>query len=68
MATIKDLAAKVGVSVATVSNVLNDKPNVGATVRQKVLRAAKGSGIGRIALHRPCAKAARVRLAWFSRT
>ncbi|MFZ0498031.1 MAG: LacI family DNA-binding transcriptional regulator [Steroidobacteraceae bacterium] len=41
MATIKDLAAKVGVSVATVSNVLNDKPNVGATVRQKVLRAAK---------------------------
>ena len=44
MATIKDLAAKVGVSVATVSNVLNDKPNVGATVRQKVLRAAKQLG------------------------
>ncbi|HUA22914.1 MAG TPA: LacI family DNA-binding transcriptional regulator [Steroidobacteraceae bacterium] len=44
MATIKDLAAKVGVSVATVSNVLNDKPNVGATVRQKVLRAAKELG------------------------
>jgi len=41
MATIKDLAAKVGVSVATVSNVLNGKPNVGAAVRQKVLRAAK---------------------------
>jgi LacI family transcriptional regulator len=44
MATIKDLAAKVGVSVATVSNALNDKPNVGATVRQKVLRAAKQLG------------------------
>lgn len=41
MATIKDLAAKVGVSVATVSNVLNGKPNVGAAVRQKVLRAAR---------------------------
>lgn len=41
MATIKDIAAKVGVSVATVSNVLNGKPNVGATVRRKVLRAAK---------------------------
>ncbi len=44
MATIKDLAARVGVSVATVSNVLNDKPNVGAAVRQKVLRAAKQLG------------------------
>lgn len=41
MATIRDLAAKVGVSVATVSNALNNKPNVGAAVRQKVLRAAK---------------------------
>lgn len=44
MATIKDLAAQVGVSVATVSNVLNDKPNVGTAVRQKVLRAAKELG------------------------
>ena len=44
MATIKDIAAKVGVSVATVSNVLNDKPNVGPTVRRKVLRAAKELG------------------------
>jgi transcriptional regulator with XRE-family HTH domain len=62
MATIKDLAAKVGVSVATVSNVLNDKPNVGATVRRR------SSAIGRIAPHRPCAKAARAQLAWFSPT
>jgi LacI family transcriptional regulator, galactose operon repressor len=44
MATIKDLAARVGVSVATVSNVLNGKPNVGAAVRQKVLRAAEQLG------------------------
>ena len=44
MATIKDIAAKVGVSVATVSNVLNEKPNVGSTVRRKVLRAAKELG------------------------
>ncbi|HET9107321.1 MAG TPA: LacI family DNA-binding transcriptional regulator [Steroidobacteraceae bacterium] len=44
MPTIKDLAARVGVSVATVSNVLNGKPNVGAAVRDKVLRAAKELG------------------------
>ncbi|EQD49170.1 LacI family transcriptional regulator, partial [mine drainage metagenome] len=44
MATIKDVAAKVGVSVATVSNALNDKPNVGSTVRRKVLRAATELG------------------------
>ena len=44
MATIKDIAAKVGVSVATVSNVLNDKPNVGPAVRRRVLRVAKELG------------------------
>ncbi len=44
MTTIKDLAARVGVSVATVSNVLNDKPNVGDAVREKVLRAARELG------------------------
>lgn len=41
MATIKDVAAKVGVSVATVSNALNGKPNVGSAMRRKVVRAAK---------------------------
>src|SRR5438046_7495207 len=41
MATVKDIAAAVGVSVATVSNVLNDRPNVGRANRQKVLRVAK---------------------------
>ena len=41
MATVRDIAAAVGVSVATVSNVLNGRPNVGRANRQKVLRAAK---------------------------
>lgn len=44
MATIKDIASAVGVSLATVSNVLNDRPNVGRINRQKVLRAAKRLG------------------------
>src|ERR1700746_3393461 len=44
MATVKDIAAAVGVSVATVSNVLNGRPNVGRDNRQKVLRAAKRLG------------------------
>lgn len=41
MATVKDIAAAGGVSVATVSNVLNDRPNVGAATRQRVLRIAQ---------------------------
>ena len=44
MATVKDIAATVGVSVATVSNVFNGRPNVGRATRQKVLRAAKRMG------------------------
>ena len=44
MATVKDIAAAVGVSVATVSNVLNGRPNVGRDNRQRVLRAAKRLG------------------------
>ena len=41
MTTVKDIAAAVGVSVATVSNVLNGRPNVGRATRQQVLRVAK---------------------------
>lgn len=41
MATVKDIAAAVGVSVATVSNVLNGRPNVGRATRQRVLRSAQ---------------------------
>src|SRR5689334_11887500 len=44
MATVKDIASTVGVSVATVSNVLNGKPNVGEEIRRRVLRAAKQLG------------------------
>src|SRR5262249_8958816 len=44
MSTVKDIATAVGVSVATVSNVLNGKPNVGGVIRKKVLDAAKRLG------------------------
>jgi LacI family transcriptional regulator len=44
MITVKDIAAAVGVSVATVSNVLNGRPNVGREIRQQVLRVAKRLG------------------------
>ena len=39
--TSEDVAKKAGVSVATVSRVLNDSPHVSPAVRRKVLRAAK---------------------------
>jgi LacI family transcriptional regulator len=38
MTTIKDIAAAAGVSVSTVSNVLNHKPNVGQETKERVLR------------------------------
>jgi LacI family transcriptional regulator len=44
VATVKDIAAAVGVSLATVSNVLNDRPNVGAQIRARVLRVAQELG------------------------
>lgn len=44
MITVKDIAAAVGVSVATVSNVLNGRPNVGREIRLKVLQVAKQLG------------------------
>src|SRR5438128_761002 len=37
MATLKDIAAALGVSVATVSNVFNGRPNVGCATRLKNL-------------------------------
>ncbi|MDR0886258.1 MAG: LacI family DNA-binding transcriptional regulator [Clostridiales Family XIII bacterium] len=39
MSTIKDIAKACNVSVATVSNVINDKPNVGDAIRARVLQA-----------------------------
>jgi LacI family transcriptional regulator len=44
MVTVKDIAAAVGVSVATVSNVLNGRPNVGEVTRRKVLETARRLG------------------------
>jgi LacI family transcriptional regulator len=44
MVTVKDIATAVGVSVATVSNVLNDRPNVGETTRRKVVEVARRLG------------------------
>ncbi len=39
--TIKDLAAKTGYSVGTVSRVLNDQPHVSETAREVILAAAR---------------------------
>ncbi len=39
--TIKDVARYCGVSISTVSRVLNDKPDVSDSVREKVIRAVK---------------------------
>jgi LacI family transcriptional regulator len=41
MANIKDIAAAAGVSISTVSNVLNQKTNMGEKTRQKVLDLCK---------------------------
>ena len=42
--TIKDLAAKTGYAVATVSRALNNHPNVSPKAREAILRAAEESG------------------------
>lgn len=42
--TIKDLAEKTGYSVATISRVLNNNPNVSKKTREAVLRAVDESG------------------------
>lgn len=44
MASIKDVAAEAGVSVATVSRVLNDHPSVSADARTRVLAAVATLG------------------------
>ena len=42
--TIKDLAAKTGYAVGTVSRVLNNHPNVSETARAAILAAVEESG------------------------
>ena len=42
--TIKDLAAKTGYAVATVSRALNNHPNVSPKARETILKAAEESG------------------------
>ena len=42
--TIKDLSARTGYSVGTVSRVLNDQPNVSEKARKAILEAARESG------------------------
>ena len=44
MVTIKDIAKACGVGVSTVSRVLNDRPDVSAEVREKVLLEVRRSG------------------------
>lgn len=44
MITLKELAAKCNVSIATVSNILNGKTNVSEPTKQKVLQAIKETG------------------------
>ncbi|MDE6406546.1 MAG: LacI family DNA-binding transcriptional regulator [Lachnospiraceae bacterium] len=44
MVTIKEIARECGVSVATVSNILNGRPNVGEETRMKVLEVVRSKG------------------------
>lgn len=44
MPSVRDIAARAGVSVATVSRALNDKNNVNALTRERVLAAARQMG------------------------
>src|SRR5215213_2192320 len=44
MATISDIARQAGVSKVTVSRVLNDRPDVSAETRERVLRIVRDVG------------------------
>ena len=40
MVSMKDIAQRCGVSVATVSKALNDQPDIGAETRERIHKAA----------------------------
>ena len=44
MITLKELSAKCGVSIATISNVINGKSNVSKETKQRILKAIKETG------------------------
>ena len=44
MASMKDIARKCGVSVATVSKALNNHPDIGEETRSRICRAAREMG------------------------
>lgn len=44
MVSMKDIAQRCGVSVATVSKALNDQPDIGAETREKIHKAAEEMG------------------------
>lgn len=68
MASIKDVAAEAGVSVATVSRVLNDHPSVSVDARTRVLAAVEALGYRPNAVARSCAPTRPAPSAWSSAT
>ena len=45
MITLKEIAAQSGVSIATVSNILNGKSNVSEATKQRVMQIVKEKGL-----------------------
>ncbi|MEP9383322.1 LacI family DNA-binding transcriptional regulator [Nocardioides sp. KR10-350] len=63
--TIRDLAEHAGVSVGTVSRVLNDQDNVAAELRARVLLAVKETGYERLRARAARPRAAREEITFF---
>ena len=58
-ATIRDIAQQAGVSIATVSRVLNDRPDVAPETREAVLKVIRDLNFAPNRTLRPCPQAAR---------
>ena len=54
--SLKDLAAELGVSIATVSRALRSSPEIGKEMQQRVKDLAKRLNYRPILLHRACAR------------